>query len=79
MAPVNQSYLSELEKCSSDVGLVIVGKLTEPLSVEPADVIRRPSESAGAGNVYLGRHYERRLCDVVGRMLPNGIPPCGTG
>jgi transcriptional regulator with XRE-family HTH domain len=42
-ADVNRTYISKLEKGSTYVGLEIIGKLSAVLSVEPADLLRKPA------------------------------------
>jgi transcriptional regulator with XRE-family HTH domain len=41
-AGVNRTYLSKLEKGASYAGLEIIGKLSDVLEVEPAELLKLP-------------------------------------
>ena len=43
-AGINRSYMSELERGLSYVGLEIIGKLASVLQAEPADFFQRPPD-----------------------------------
>lgn len=46
-AEVSRSYLSQLEKGAFYASLKIIGKLSEALGVEPAELLRRGERSSG--------------------------------
>jgi transcriptional regulator with XRE-family HTH domain len=48
-ANVNRSYMSELEKGGSYVGLEIIGKLAVVLEVEPAELLKLPGKRKTRG------------------------------
>ena len=43
-AGVSRSYLSQLEKGSFYASLKVIGRLAEALEVEPAELLRMPSQ-----------------------------------
>jgi len=46
-AEVSRSYLSQLEKGAFYASLKIIGRLSEALGVEPAELLRFPSKRGG--------------------------------
>ena len=48
-AGINRSYLARIEAEKPWVGLEVIGKLAEALSVEPAELLRMPRRSAIRG------------------------------
>jgi transcriptional regulator with XRE-family HTH domain len=48
-AEVSRSYLSQLEKGAYYASLKIIGRLAEALDVDPAEFLKLPGSSDGAG------------------------------
>lgn len=44
---MDRSYLSTVETSATNIGLDLLEKIAEALGVEPADLLKKPSKSAG--------------------------------